>query len=198
MKIIERYENLSPNKKILVYLCGSILLGCIGSGFWEKVLSPALEFCNHALISLLGTLSKSYVDSLYNLASRVLYERSSHLILFSIAVILLFATLFLTDIKKINSSAQKNNTLFLRMILLAFSLTLYYHFVKIQTVGHISTFTRNSIEIVRPYIDEASYFKLKSEFYQMSTETDYKNLYKKLESIESKNKTIKLLPKQTF
>lgn len=44
---------------------GTIVLGAIGSGVWEKFLSPASGSLTSFLVSLFSKLSTSYADSLY-------------------------------------------------------------------------------------------------------------------------------------
>ena len=73
-----------------------------------------------------------------------------------------------------------------------------YHYLKIGVVNKITTSTLNSIEIVRPYVDDKDYYTLRSEFYQMRSLTDYENLYKKLKTISINVEGIKIAPKQTF
>lgn len=52
--------------KIAFGIIGTIILGAIGSGVWERFLSPLLDSAASMLASLFSLISKSYADSLYS------------------------------------------------------------------------------------------------------------------------------------
>lgn len=197
-KIIEWHENLTPSKKLIVYVCGTIILGSIGSGIWVKIIDPFLNVTFHLLISLIGKFSSSYIDDLYGTAARGLYERPSTLALFSHVIIFYIGFLIISDVRRKKSDKREGVLWLIQMLLIFISITLMYHYTKIGVVNRITTSTLNSIEIVRPYVNDKDYYTLRSEFYQMRSLMDYENLYKKLKTICSNVEGIKIGPKQTF
>lgn len=61
--------NLSEQNRVLKWAIGvliTILLGAIGSGLWERVLSGIVDRFSHFLLSLLASLFHGYVDFLHN------------------------------------------------------------------------------------------------------------------------------------
>lgn len=72
--------------KILGGLAAAIVLGAIGSGVWEKILSPALSWLSSATAELIGTFSGSYENSIFRLAAR----DTTDLYLVKIAFLLIF------------------------------------------------------------------------------------------------------------
>ncbi len=197
-KINEWHENLTPSKKIIIYILSTIILGCIGSGVWAKILEPLLDVVFHFSIILIGKFSSSYIDNLYGAAARGLYDRSSLLVLFAVAIFSYFGFFTISDFRRQKNDKRKSNLWLIQMFLLCIAIMLMYQYIKIGAIKIIATSTLNSIEIVRPYVDDKNYYKLKSEFYQMRSLTDYENLYSKLKNISENFEDIKIGPKQTF
>ena len=52
--------------KIILGVIGTILIGAIGSGVWERFLSPLIDSTASRLASLFSLVSKSYANSLYS------------------------------------------------------------------------------------------------------------------------------------
>jgi|LGVD01.1.fsa_nt_gb hypothetical protein len=89
--------------KILLGALATILLGAIGSGVWERLLSPALKETSNFITSTISSISKTYSDSIYSRASSITtYDQSENILL-----ILLFVVFFALFIYAINS--KKDN-----------------------------------------------------------------------------------------
>ncbi len=196
-KIIEWHENLTPSKKIVIHIIGAILLGSIGSGVWEKILAPLFDFILHFSIIFIGKFSSNFIDNLYRSAASGLYDRASLLILFSMAIIFYLGFLYISILKNIKQDKEKEKWL-IRIPLLIMAVMLMYQYTKIEAVKIIATSTLNSIEIVRPYVDNKNYYKLRSEFFQMKSVADYERLYIKLEKIDKDFEEIEIGSKQSF
>ena len=55
-------------------IIGGIFLGALGSGLWEKILSPTLLWLFEKASYLLNSISSNYMDSIYNEASNGFHE----------------------------------------------------------------------------------------------------------------------------
>lgn len=63
--------------KILKIIGGvllTILIGAIGSGVWEKLLSPFLLYLSGSVTEFLSSISQSYENGIYSNASTIKYE----------------------------------------------------------------------------------------------------------------------------
>ena len=103
-KIIEWYESLSTPTKAMVYILGAIILGCIGSGVWAKLVEPLLDSIVHSVIILIGKFSSHFIDDLYGAAAQGLYDRSSNMLLLSLAMFCYLG--FVTSMRRLMSRAN--------------------------------------------------------------------------------------------
>ena len=62
--------------KLIIGGIATIILGAIGSGVWEKLLSPLLSSIGGSISSFLSSVSTSYSDSLYSRAANILMRRN--------------------------------------------------------------------------------------------------------------------------
>ena len=56
--------------QVLGGIAGAIILGAIGSGVWERLLSPALSWLSTSTAALLSSMSSAYEESIYVRAAR--------------------------------------------------------------------------------------------------------------------------------
>lgn len=52
--------------KIILGIIGTIVIGAIGSGLWERILSRIFDSATSSLAALFSLISKSYANSLYS------------------------------------------------------------------------------------------------------------------------------------
>ena len=68
--------------KILFGIVSTIILGAIGSGVWERLLSPALGEFGNFLTTTISSISERYSNSIYTDASFVIsYDQSRVVVL---------------------------------------------------------------------------------------------------------------------
>src|SRR5262245_29883165 len=68
-------------RKYILWLLGMVLLGAIGSGAWERILSPLLTYLSGAALRAIGSVSESFKDSIYYDAAEGFHEEAAHEIL---------------------------------------------------------------------------------------------------------------------
>jgi hypothetical protein len=175
--------------KLFFGALATILLGAIGSGFWEKLLSPLLGYLSKLITSTLSSLSTSYSDSIYAKASNVTSTNDGAVIIF-----LFFISLGLF-IYALNS--KKENT-FIRILHRSANMNFQGWFGIINTgaffifaifllsteaaIQQIRMYSVKQMEIVRPYIVEDKYLQLRSEYLRIKTKTDFDKFIDKLNS----------------
>lgn len=196
-------------KNKIYYIIGAILLGAIGSGFWEYIIKPtAISFQKIVLdISTLGMVR--YKDQMYQQISENFHEENS-------LTILVLAFLSLTSIALLLSifNLLKNNNKFCNYIMKHkiykiikkiqdkgsnFFILLYSLFVLvffIITISQISYINRaithyNQLNItVSPYINNEERLKIQSDFAQIKNRQDYVNIICKLQNIACQHNLI--------
>ncbi len=168
--------------KLIFSIIGTIVLGAIGSGFWELVLSPLLSFVSTSITSALSSISKTYSDSIYSAASN-LYTRNSTQGLGLIIFLLVSCGLF-----AIALSSKKENTFIgilhrsLTMQLQgwfaivqsgALVVVMYFLTIKQVRVENIQGYSYKQMEILRPYVGEQKYTQLRSSYLKMRSKEDF-------------------------
>ncbi|QOY53142.1 hypothetical protein [Candidatus Sulfurimonas baltica] len=66
------------------------------------------------------------------------------------------------------------------------SMTFYFGIQK-NYINDIRSYSHRSMEILRPYVSENDYYLMKSEYFQVKSEEDFKKFNLKLTSHASKN-----------
>ncbi|MGD1396438.1 hypothetical protein ACP6IB_26525 [Vibrio harveyi] len=85
-------------------IIGTVLLGALGSGLWELFLADALVFIGKGILSILSSLSSTYLDSLY----KNIWKGSDYSYLHEIYV-LTFVTYLMMPILIIRSNRVRGN-----------------------------------------------------------------------------------------
>ena len=173
----------------------TVFLGAIGSGLWERILSPGLQSLSNFITSTLSSISVTYSDSIYSRASLLRdYDQSSSVLL----ALLLFVFIWLFVFAL--SSKKENRIVFLLHkaivgyftgwfgIIYSGSLLvfIFFMFSTESTVANIKSYSSKNMEIVRPYIGEVEYLKLRSEYLRIESENDFEQFLQHLHDASSK------------
>jgi hypothetical protein len=168
--------------KIIGGLIGAIFIGAIGSGLWERFLSPAVDSSYRFIVSLFSNLYSGYLDSIYVEASKnlpdIYQKKIAFLILTIFSGYLVFVSLKYGGwqspfFKRIG--VRLNRVLPFNGLLMGFSIFIisYFALAKFDYVQEIKSYSQHSLEILRPYIGENEYLMLKSEYYQIGSSKDF-------------------------
>ncbi|HAS8112859.1 TPA: hypothetical protein I7666_06085 [Vibrio vulnificus] len=177
--------------KILGGIFATIFLGAIGSGLWERFLSPFFDWASLKTVSIISSLSNKYLDSIYynaaNFEPNLVESMFRYLILTSV-----FSVFFIYSLEE---KMQARNAIgrFLTswpVIIFngAFVIVLYVGMVTDKESYNVKNNVERNIEIIRPYLSESEYFHLKSEFLRIEGKTDFTNLNTKLIAHAHENK----------
>ena len=198
---INKKKTLSSYLKWLGGIIGVIFLGALGSGLWEKFLSPALLWLFEKVSSLSRHISSSFMDSVYQEISNGFHEFYSvqtytfiFIIIATGYVALLFLYIKIQKKKKEQPTTKQTSPKKLKMYKITFWVCFIVGIVlstlnisEATYVNITTTKTLSNIEIISPAIEEKEYRKLKSEFHSMTSEKDYLELQKKIIEIAEKN-----------
>ncbi len=168
--------------KILLGAIATIILGAIGSGFWEKVLSPLLSYISNKITNGISSISSSYSESIYKQASNLNLINSDGGLAYTLLFILFFCFLL-----NALSSKSKNIAVSVihKVILSGFTgwrgifyfasiiVMLIFMASRQLAVEKIQLYSSKQMEIVRPYIGEQKYFKLKSDYLKIENEVNF-------------------------
>ena len=160
----------------------TILLGAIGSGLWERILSPAIDTIYRGTVSFIASIYACYLDSIYKEASRdlpdIYQKKIAFLILTILACYLIFVSFkygnwhssFLNRLVTVTKRQLHFHGMLFGGLIFVLS---YFAMAKADYAQEIKSYSFHSMEILRPYIGESEYFYLKSRYYQISSSSDF-------------------------
>lgn len=190
--------DIAKKLKIFFGILSAIILGAIGSGVWEQILGPILNFLVSIIIKILGKLSINLQDRIYNKASSGFHEIPSLIMLLLLTMFfLLLSQRYLynnPNYKKIkieniilNFLDSKYGFYLKSFLIIAGASFLAFGGIIISSANDVTTFSEKSIRIVAPYIEEKEKLMLVSEFSQIKTTNDFNQFKIHLEKIAKNN-----------
>ena len=168
--------------QVLGGIAGAIILGAIGSGVWEKLLSPALSWISITTATLLSTISGAYEESIYLRAARDatdLYPMRVSLmiaILVGLALVIGIAVRALSTFQlELDFQKRLGRLMSIQGLTLGLALVLMsvISMTRLDAASRIKEASLRSIEILRPYSGETVYIQLRSTYYSIETKKDF-------------------------
>lgn len=168
--------------KVVLGILAAILLGAIGSGVWEKVLSPSISYIGKFVTSTISSLSSSYSDSIYKSASNISYSGQSGALVLILFLFVFFGLfIFALNSKKENNFIAPFYEGFLIYyrgwtgIIFSGALLFFMLFmISIQiSILDIQRYSLKQMDILRPYIGEQEFHKLRSDYLIMKNKNDF-------------------------
>ena len=173
--------------KWFIGIIGTILLGAIGSGVWDWILSGFFSWLGVSLLSIASGISQAYLDLLYKdvwRGAEYSYLKEIHVLTFVIYLmmpVILFFSRSARKTKKTNEPKKLPNLYVLVVLVSALAITLTIKVWETSfSVRTASVLTAN-INIVKPYIINEDAMKLESMLYRVK---DQKSAVKLKNSIE--------------
>jgi hypothetical protein len=182
-------EKFTKIIKAIGYVFATVLLGAIGSGFWEKALSPFLSYASRKITEVLSSVSNSYSNYLYHQAANI-YDTGSPVDVLMIGFILITLILLAISLKanpqgtiphSIYQSliiSMRHHTIIFYLGASLIALTIFYS--RIFTIEQIQVYLKTQIAILRPYINENEHARLYSNFLRMESKSDFDNLISRI------------------
>jgi hypothetical protein len=183
--------------KIVLGLIATIIIGAIGSGVWEKLLSPFLSFLSSEISQFFSSISTSYANNIYSKMSSL--DGTSNLNdAHWVFLLIFFFFLFLYSASKnkhkfiIGEFVETHNEMFSSWAGIIFTGSMLVGTVLMMSMDKeiykLRSQTLEHIEIIRPYINENEYLLIRSEFFQIKTEKSFNDLKQKIKDVSLKNK----------
>jgi len=205
-------DESNKNIKKITSVLSIIFIGAVGSGFWDLFLKDMLFFIIDNLFFLINLINNRFIDNIY---SRVGSGNELVSIFPSLVIMLgiigfLFTVLFIykqiqhreRSSYSVDAMANKiiNNkhlSIIVVYIPLMVLILLYSHLAISSFFSYkASSYIDRSIEIIRPYISNAEYYNLRSQYRLINNR---KRLEKTLNTLlEISEKESILLPKIRF
>lgn len=194
--------------KLAVGIISAIILGSIGSGFWERYLSKLWDGFLNYTNSLIFDFYGDYEDSLYQQAARGFndgIEFSNSIILSVIIALLMLNILLMSFFHSYGSEVIEALADFFKhklFIFISASLIFAVFFqtlerkVELSRINEVRVDFHTSLKIVRPYISERKYNEKVSKFHMMKNKKDYLQIRDYFELI-AKSQSFEL-PKYDF
>lgn len=188
-------------------ILGTITLGAIGSGIWDRLLSDSTESIIGVLVSFFSFFSESYMDFLYRDVGDILkeifsmpqYTISKSIFLFS-PILLIFLVLRnkrrrqiaqtgsqdenKSLISKILNSLPSTKVDYFWIVFSIFSLLLFISStIKDFNTYNSALYIEKSIEVLAPHISNQDVLLLRAEFRMIDNFEKFKEMDLKLKSI---------------
>ena len=186
--------------KISLGVLGTILLGAIGSGLWERFLSGTVDSVVDLSIVIVSSIFNSYKDGIYETASLGFHESYSLLLIMLFVMLMPLAYLRLLrmhpiEVKRRRTSENKVGDFivsekgykFIFGLTITVMILCVFIISKISYTNRVVTYSMRSIDIVKPYISNNEYDLLKSQFYQVRNTDDYTMFNDKVKRISNKH-----------
>lgn len=178
--------------KIVAGVAVTIFLGAVGSGLWERFMGPGLDWLTRATVGAISNGHTWYRDSIYVSASKGFHEAQA-LALYSLVLgllPLLYAWLLLRHpVISATPRPPSKTRDFMRSssgYWLTFALTIVvfvtvtFNGLRLRHINETITYALASFEIVRPYVGEEQYARLRSRFYAMRTGAEFDEINRDL------------------
>lgn len=159
----------SKFKKFVIPLAYTILIGSLGSAFWEIALKPLLAAIPSILIYLFGIISNSIYKQIPLSGHTTVDLLARYCILF------LYLT-FIAGPNKLSMVMQKMSDDIPKYLTYPFLLIAVYIITTHISCDITARSTLRDISIVAPYISDQEYKQLQSDFYSMNSKSDYDEL----------------------
>ncbi len=196
--------------KILLGFVAAIIIGAIGSGLWERILSKIFDYIIELTINIMNLFITSYKDSIYASASKGFHEFSAtylHSLVLALIPALYMVTLSLyykirhrenkkeekpdSRLKKFMFS-KKGNYALIFITIAAFISCMIGSFKLIYT-NDVATYSFRCMEIIAPYLSDQEIKEIRSQYYMIKNAKDFSEFDSKIKGIASKNNIV--LPK---
>lgn len=194
--------------KIVGFILGSILLGTIGTGLWERIGSTVFDRVSEMTTNCLGAFISNYKDLIYMEIAKGLHEYPAVQIYTMILLFVpgVYVGVFLGLRRAVFKKDKESNS---RRILLSkkgYYIVLFITLSALYTAGmgtfkilyinNVATKMSMSITMVAPYVTDQELKVLKSEYCSIGSAEEFKKYYLKIEDIARKNSL--RLPKLTI
>jgi len=176
--------------KVVLGVLATIVLGAIGSGLWERMLGPFLDWLTRSTIGLYASVAGTYRDSIYENAAKGFHEQHS-LAMYTFVIGMLPFLYYLLLRRHPTETRGPNEPVrvFMRSrkgywVILALTIAVFFSTsfssLKIRHINETITFSLASIEIVRPLVGEQKYIDLRSRYFSMRSSKDFHSIYDEL------------------
>lgn len=186
--------------KVIAGVFATILLGAIGSGLWERILSPVLDSISRKAILFVDGIYSGYLDSIYRSAAfdlpNIYQQKIAALLLIIVGLFwgVSIATKYdwRSMLSKLFPATSTNVIHAIRVYFLIVALSLLvmgmFLLSKADYVQKTILYSCRSLEILHPYIGEEKYLILKSEYHQVDSAKAFERFNSKLIALSKENK----------
>ncbi|HCG6867301.1 TPA: hypothetical protein NJ279_002116 [Vibrio parahaemolyticus] len=181
--------------KVIVGFLGTILVGAIGSGVWERLLGPVFDLFMSMVNRVLFSISSTYEDSIYKSASTftdVARLNGWFLLLFAVLCVVWINTIANSDNNKSRFSLLRQTfEVYFRsksaMVVALFLFGLcFFLFSRESSILKVKKYAIDSMEIVRPYITHDEYLKLRSDFLLVDSKASFQDFHHRIDTAAEK------------
>ena len=194
--------NIKYYLRIFAGIIGTIFLGAIGSGLWERVISAFIDKMVTLSINVINFFFITYKDSLYKEASNGFHEFYSLQIWILALLLLPILYVRVLQIHPANKSRNeqkktisfkifinsKKGYLSIYAVTLVMIVIIIFSTFRYRYINDTVTYSLTSLEIIAPYISKKESLLLRSQYFSITNTKDFMIFNEKVQSIAKENK----------
>ena len=184
--------NLALSRKTVPWIVASIVLGALGSGFWDLALKPLFLWSSDVALNIVTFGMQRLKDAIYVDIAKGLHEQASMATLSGAVGALVGISVALFFIKR---PKEPKTDEYKKRLLLAFRFTAVFTTVLLTFLISRQAYVNRAISyfnqldnIVAPFLVDSERLKYRSEFSQIRTAGEYKELVERLQKIAVERK----------
>ncbi len=188
--------------KIFLGIIGTIFLGAIGSGLWERIISPLIDKVMTLSINGINFFFITYKDSLYKEAANGFHEFYSLQMWILVLMTLPILYIRILQVHPANKvkNKRKQETSFkvfinskkgywsIYAVTLVLMVTIIFSTLRYRYINDTITYSLTSLEIINPYISKKESMLLRSQYFSIRDTNEFMLFNEKLQNIAKENK----------
>jgi hypothetical protein len=190
-------EEPKSARKVAAAILGTLILGAIGSGVWDRIGGPIFDLGSKLLIDGLDFVTRSYKDSIYREASYGFQETSSSFIHQQFLGILPFMYFFIALKhpwlrEKLPPNNKSRTKEFLRsskgfylisFITVSVFVSCLISMTRLTYIRAVITYAQTTIQRIAPHIDDQTEERLLAQFRSVRNASDYYAFHDEIQNL---------------
>ena len=172
-------------KSIIKWICsivGAVLVGAVGSGVWERIISPLFSSVMRLVAEYYSNISSGYANDIYIIAVRgttdIYAAKVNYMIVFVVSVALLLMGTYdsierFMERRGIIMFHRKSMKIYCTFTGIVLLVLVIINTSKANAAIEIRDASFRSFEILRPYVDEKEYYNFRAMFYSIKKKHDF-------------------------
>ena len=182
---------ISINKKHVIYVIGTIILGAMGSGLWDLAIKPSLLFITDFFVDVVLGAFQGVQNSIYEDIASLNREITGRLLLsFGMGSLMGIVSVLVARVFRGKRERQKGSPPSKFYVALFGLFVFVFSIFTVAQTSYVIGKQDNYLQlkrIVSPYLTEVERLKIDSEFSLVGSIEEYSRLMEKMRDIATEN-----------